>query len=257
MEIMIIGAHPDDPEGMLGGMAMKFRRKGNRVLMLSMTDGSAGHHEMSGRELALRRAKEAEKAAHVLDVEYQIMQFKDGALFPSVENRNELIKVMRKFAPDMVFTHSSQEYHPDHRYTSWLVIDTSYMINVPAVAPEAKVPGKHPAYFFSAGKQFSDALAFSIDNVWEKKVAAWDCHESQMYEWLPWIDGYSREVPGNRKDRIIWLSKRRSRGHMALADAFRSQVGPKTVYAEAIAPAPVGRELTEDELGELMGVLHA
>ena len=252
---MIIGAHPDDPEGILGGMAMKFRAAGHRVLMLSMTDGSAGHHETTGVALAKRRALEAKNAAGILDVEYHIMPFKDGELVPSVENRNELIKVMRKFAPDLVFTHPMIDYHPDHRYTCQLVMDTSYMLNVPAVVPDSKIPAKHPAYFFAVTAQCDNALAFSIDDFWERKVTAWNCHESQMYEWLPWIDGYSDKIPKDRDQRIKWLSEHRAVRHMAIAGAFCSQLAADTRCAEAFASAPVGRQLTEDELKKIKEIL--
>lgn len=255
MNIMIIGAHPDDPEGILGGMAMKFRAAGHCVLMLSMTDGSAGHHLMRGKALAQRRAREAAKAAAVLDAEYHIMPFTDGELTPSVENRNELIRSMRPFAPDLVFTHPMIDYHPDHRYTCQLVMDTSYMLNVPAVAPEVKVPMKHPAYFFAVTQNTDNAVAFSIDEVWERKVAAWNCHESQMYEWLPWIDGYSQEVPEDKTQRSVWLEERRAPRHIRVADTFRDQLKKSVRCAEAFAPAPVGRQLTQNELEQIRGIL--
>jgi LmbE family N-acetylglucosaminyl deacetylase len=183
------------------------------------------------------------------------MPFKDGWLSPSVENRNELIKVMRKFAPDLVFTHPNLDYHPDHRYTCQLVMDTSYMLNVPAVAEEEKIPGKAPAYFFSVFKKTPEAFAFGIDDVWERKIAALACHESQMYEWLPWVEGKIQEVPKGSKERLEWLSRRRSPRYKAVADAFREQVGEFIKLAEAFAPAPVGRTLTEKELKEIKKIL--
>lgn len=251
MKIMIIGAHPDDPEIMLGGMALKMRGAGNELFMLSMTDGSAGHHETWGEPLKARRAREAKHSAAVLGADYHIMPFKDGGLSPSVENRNELIKVMRKFAPDLVFTHPNLDYHPDHRYTCQLVMDTSYMLNVPAVAEEEKIPGKEPAYFFSVYKKTPGAFAFSIDDVWERKISALACHESQMYEWLPWGEGKINEVPEGKKERLRWLSRRRSARYAAVADEFREQLGEFVKLAEAFVPAPVGKTLAREEFEKI------
>jgi len=56
---LILGAHPDDADYAAGGLAALYCAAGHDVLMVSLTNGDAGHHEMPGPALAARRAAEA------------------------------------------------------------------------------------------------------------------------------------------------------------------------------------------------------
>lgn len=256
MKTLIIGAHPDDPEVMLGGLAQKLVSRGYPVTLVSMTDGRAGHHEMPAEALVQRRAKEARRAAEALGVQCEILPFHDAELIPSIENRNELIRFLRRQRPDLIFTHPMMDYHPDHRYTCQLLMDTSYLVNVPAVASEVPVSRCPPAFFFSVTRPVEGAFAFGIDRQLEGKLDALNCHESQMFEWLPWASNRSHEVPADPAERRRWLSEWRAERPLAIANAFRAQLGEGVRMAEAIAPAPVGRRLTEMEWKELKEVLQ-
>jgi len=65
MNVVIIGAHPDDAEFFAGGVSIKWTRLGHRVLFVSATNGDVGHHEVSGGALAQRRAAEARRSARI------------------------------------------------------------------------------------------------------------------------------------------------------------------------------------------------
>jgi LmbE family N-acetylglucosaminyl deacetylase len=69
LHIIIIGAHPDDPDE-VGGTAYKWAKAGHDVLMVSLTNGDAGHQTMSSEELAKVRREEARKAGEVIGVRY-------------------------------------------------------------------------------------------------------------------------------------------------------------------------------------------
>ncbi len=253
MNIMIIGAHPDDAEGNFGGAAILYRARGHRVMMLSMTNGDSGHHIMGRKELAARRRKEARNAAGIMDVECRILPLRDGELVPSVANRKKLLRIIRQFKPDTIFTHSSEDYHPDHRYTNQLVIDTSYMTIVPNALPGVPPLKENPCYFyFSSGSPRKGAFNFCIpvDSVWDKKLLAWHQHESQMYEWLPWTMGILKDVPADEKGRLKFLNEWRGKGQKAIADNYRQWLrkkygakSEKIKYAEAVYSAPVGRQV--------------
>ena len=58
LRVLVIGAHPDDPD-QIGGLIAMYAESGYKVKLVSMTNGDAGHHEIGGRQLALRRAEEA------------------------------------------------------------------------------------------------------------------------------------------------------------------------------------------------------
>src|SRR5690606_32044335 len=135
--LLVIGAHPDDCEYKAGGLAALYRRAGHEVRFVSVTDGAAGHHVISGPELAARRREEADASGRVIGLEYQVLAHPDGALEPTLEARHELIALIRRYEPDLILTHRPNDYHPDHRATSRLVCDAAYMVTVPPIVPEA------------------------------------------------------------------------------------------------------------------------
>ncbi|HXK61328.1 MAG TPA: PIG-L family deacetylase, partial [Acidobacteriota bacterium] len=130
LRILVFGAHPDDPEK-AGGTMAKYIQQGHKVRLVSVTNGDAGHFEMGGGVLAQRRYKEAQCAGAVIGAEYIVLDNHDGELMPTLENRNKIIRIIREFQPDLVFTPRPDDYHPDHRNTALLVRDAAYMVTVP------------------------------------------------------------------------------------------------------------------------------
>src|SRR5882724_11221814 len=103
MNVICIGAHPDDCEIGFGGTALKLAASGHRVKFVSVTDGSAGHHTLRGAPLAAIRAKEAADAAARLGIaHYEVMDNSDGRLFPTLDRRDQLIAAIRTWQSDVV-----------------------------------------------------------------------------------------------------------------------------------------------------------
>ncbi|MBN2565926.1 MAG: PIG-L family deacetylase, partial [Candidatus Eisenbacteria bacterium] len=127
MRLLIIGAHPDDADLTAGGTAALCRTRGDDVLMVSVTDGTAGHHAMEPAALGRRRAAEARAAGDVIGAEYRVLGYPDGRLQPTVEAREDIVRLMRDFRPDVVCAPRPFDYHPDHRAAGQLVIDASYL----------------------------------------------------------------------------------------------------------------------------------
>ena len=135
LHIIVIGAHPDDPDK-VGGTAYKWAQLGHDVLMVSLTNGDAGHQSLKPEELAERRREEARRAGEVIGVRYITLDNHDGQLMPTYENRLEVIRLIREHKADMVIFHRPYDYHPDHRYTGTIVLDAAFMVTVPAILPE-------------------------------------------------------------------------------------------------------------------------
>ncbi|MCB1120459.1 MAG: PIG-L family deacetylase [Verrucomicrobiae bacterium] len=205
--ILAIGAHPDDCDIKAGGCAMLWARAGCTVKFVSVTNGESGHHQMSGQTLVARRTAEAQAAAKVAGIEYLVMDNPDGRLLPGLEERSKLMRVIREFRPDLILTHRPNDYHPDHRYTSQLVQDCSYLVGVPNVCPEVPYLEKAPviAYFqdnFQKPIPFRADVAVDIDSVFAEKVRMLACHESQFFEWLPWIGAHGLDPSEDPKERL-------------------------------------------------------
>ena len=263
LRVLVIGAHPDDPEK-VGGTMAKFIMKGHKVRLVSMTNGNAGHQTMGGGPLAQRRFKEAACAGKVIGAEYVVLDNDDGRLMPTLENREQVIAQIRSFQADIVITHRPNDYHPDHRNTGLLVRDAAHMVTVPNIVPFVPHLTKNPIFMymndrFTKPNPFEPDIVVAIDEVIEKKIDMYHCHDSQVYEWLPYNGGYLEEVPTAPAARRAWLGKRwkeRSEGPAKryedkLVELYGTERASKVDYAEAFEVSEYGAQPSESELKKL------
>ncbi len=258
VRVLIFGAHPDDPDFMAGGVSALYAQQGHTVKMISLTNGDAGHHEMGGAPLAWRRRQEAANAGAALGAEYITLDIHDGALLPTLENRNLVIAEIRKFQPDLIMVHRPNDYHPDHRYASQLVQDASYMVTVPNVVSHVPHLRTMPVIVhtwdhFQKPYPFQADVVVAIDETIDQKFAALNCHTSQFYEWLPYNGRYLEEVPADPAARPQWLRTRYDARLRRVADLYREQLiarygaerGKQVQYAEAFEACEYGSPLNE------------
>jgi N-acetylglucosamine malate deacetylase 1 len=236
LRILFIGAHPDDVDIKAGGTAARWCAGGHVVRMVSLTDGRAGHHAMPGPELARRRRAEAQAAAAVIGATYEILDHPDGEFDDRLEYRREVIRLIRSFGPDLIVTHRSTDYHPDHRFAGLLVQDASYLLTVPAICPEVPHLAACPVILhfsdaFTRPCRFEPHVVVDIDAEFDRMVAMLHCHESQFYEWLPYNAGQPEQVPQGDDARRAWLAGRMRQRIEPLADRYRDLL-VKTYGAE-------------------------
>jgi len=258
LRIIAIGAHPDDCDGKFAGTAAKFVKAGHAVKFLSVTNGDAGHQTDRGATLAKRRYAETQESAKRLGIgEYQVLDNHDGKLLPTLEVRDQIIRAIRGWKADIVLAPRTNDYHPDHRYTGVLVQDAAYMVVVPNVVPDVPALKKNPIFMlyedqFQEPNPFRPDVAVAIDDVWDLKIAALDAQVSQMYEWLPSVDGRLAEVPKDSVSRKQWLSKTRGgRIRPAVRAALEARYGAdaqKVQHAEAFQLCEYGRRPSVEEL---------
>ncbi len=227
--LLVIGAHPDDAEFRSGGLAALYRMLGHDVRFVSVTDGGAGHHFAPGPELSHRRRAEAESAAATLGFQAEVWDHADGRLETSLARREQVIRLIRSYRPDLVLTHRPNDYHPDHRATSLLVQDAAYLLTVPALCPDVTHLTRDPviAYMsdeFTRPYAFDPTVVIDVGPVWDAKIAMLHEHKSQFYEWLPFNGRYTGEVPGDDPARLAWLSERTARDAERLAERFRDRL---------------------------------
>lgn len=260
LHILIIGAHPDDAEESCGTAAL-YIAAGHKVKLVSVTNGDAGHQTLGGGELMRRRQEEAKKSGEILGVEYQLLDNHDGELMPTLENRRKIIRIIREFHADIVITHRSNDYHPDHRNTSQLVLDAAYMVTVPNVCPETPILKKNPVFLFTSDNftkptSFDPDVVIGIDETIEKKIDMYDCHASQVYEWLPWNNGIIDQVPKGKAERREWMAKYRRNEAEQIANKFRDKLivlygtekGSKIKYAEGFEDSEYGTRLNKENI---------
>lgn len=266
LRILAIGAHPDDCEVCLAGMAALWADRGHLVRFVSATNGGTGHHIEGGAALVRRRIAEAAAAARVLGIESQVLPIPNGEIEPSLVYRRMFIRLIREFAPDLIITHRPNDYHPDHRYTSQLVSDSAYVVMVPNNVPETPPLRHNPviAYFrddFRKPIPFQPDVVIDIDSVLPRKNDALHCHASQMYEWLPWSMGRLDEVPAGDDERKAWLMSWRYRHERVWAERCRDRLverygrerGQAVRHVEVLEACEYGGELDEAQMQRLFG----
>ena len=262
IRVIAFGAHPDDAEIRAGGVAAKFAAKGHLVKMVSVTNGDAGHCEQGGGALAKRRRAEAQEAARKLGIaEYEVLDNHDGELLPTLEVRKQIIRLIRQWNADIVLSPRPYDYHPDHRYTSILVQDAAFMVLIPMVVTDAPPLRRNPVFLyyedgFRKPQPFSPDIAISVDDVWQKKLDAFEAEPSQFYEAQPKCWGGGIEVPTDPAERRKWLEKRRGAGpEPAVRQALAKWYGPEKAkavrQAEAFELCEYGRRASEAELKKL------
>jgi LmbE family N-acetylglucosaminyl deacetylase len=262
LRIIVFGAHPDDCDIEVGGTAALWAAKGHAVKFVAVTNGDAGHQTEGGGALARRRRAEAQEAGRRLGIaEYEVLDNHDGELEPTVAVRQQVIRRIRQWDADVVIAPRPNDYHPDHRYTGVLVQDSAYMVVVPNVTPDTPPLRKNPVFLYEEDRfqrpnPFRPDVAVSIDSVVDRKIAALDAHVSQVYEWLPWVDGQLDSVPKDPTARIAWLKGQRTGRKLepSVRDALVKWYGSKadTVKnAEAFEVCEYGRQPTEADLRRL------
>ncbi|MEQ8787285.1 MAG: PIG-L deacetylase family protein [Pirellulaceae bacterium] len=225
LKLLILGAHPDDAEYHAGGIAALYRQAGHTVKMVSVTDGGAGHHRRASEELVALRRLEAAAAGEVIGAEYVTWDFPDGALQPTLEVRRRIIREIRTYQPDLVLTHRTNDYHPDHRAVGQAVQDASYMVTVPLVEPDVPSLRRDPvvAYMpdlFTRPCPLRADVVLDIEPYFDAIVNMLACHRSQVFEFLPYNERIDDQVPSSAPEQLAWL-RQWVRSHLApRADRF-------------------------------------
>ncbi len=126
MDLLAIGAHPDDIELFAGGTIARLVSMGFQVGVLDLTRGEA-----ATRGKADLRLEESRAASTILGItERETLDLGDGDLLNTRDNRSLLVNMLRRMRPQVVMTHHPEDRHPDHRRASELVVDAVFFSNV-------------------------------------------------------------------------------------------------------------------------------
>ena len=261
LRVIAIFAHPDDADSKMGGTAALMAQMGHAVKFVSITSGDAGHQSQGGGALAKRRRAEAQEAGRRLGIdEYVVLDNHDGELLPELHIRQQVIREIRKWNADVVLGLRPNDYHPDHRYAGVLVQDAAYMVVVPNVTPDTPPLKKNPVFLYMSDRfqkpnPFSHDIVVGIDEVLETKVRGLDAHVSQMYEWLPWVNGTLEDVPETSQERIQWMMDRRTswsrvsdEQRASMIKWYGEEKGSQFQHAESFEICEYGYQPTEEDI---------
>ncbi len=190
MNVLAVGAHPDDIEISCSGTLAKCVKRGDKVTVCHVANGNMGHEIISPEELREIRIGEAKKAGSLAGIE--VVTLDVGDLLPngcSIEQRDKLIALIKKVQPDFIITHSPTDYMPDHLAVQKLVFDASFGASVPHYGAEGKA-AVVPIFYMDnlAGMNFLPTEYVDITDEIDLKIEMLECHESQL-KWMRDHDG--------------------------------------------------------------------
>jgi LmbE family N-acetylglucosaminyl deacetylase len=188
--ILVIVPHPDDAEFYAGGTLAGFARSGDRVIIVTTTDGSKGSFELDGMALIEARKQEAINAAARLGADKVIlMGYPDLEVdrVPPHELREKYIHLIREYKPDLFMTEDYlyvAETHPDHRFVARVAAEAVTFANLPLLYHDQLKEGLEPhftpeKYYYTEDLNTAN-LIVDISDTFEDKMAALYEHASQM-----------------------------------------------------------------------------
>jgi bacillithiol biosynthesis deacetylase BshB1 len=179
VDVLAVGAHPDDVELGCGGLLHKLAQAGRRVAILDLTRG-----EMSTRGTVEERGVEAGRAAAILGVaERANAGLPDGGVANTPEQRLAVVAFIRQFRPKLLLTLMTPDRHPDHAATHALVTDANYLSGLARIDTGRFPHRTQHILYFHPYTDFAGAPAFvaDISANFEAKLASLRAHASQFH----------------------------------------------------------------------------
>lgn len=183
IDILAIGAHPDDVELACAGTIAKEISRGKKIGILDLTRG-----ELGTRGSAEIRDQESAKAASILGVAFRHnLKFRDGFFTNDEKHQIEIIKIIRKYKPEIVLTNAVKDRHKDHAKGSELTstacflsglrrIETTYE----GVKQEAWRPKQVLHYI--QWQDLEPDVVVDISGFIDKKLEAVQAYQSQFFD---------------------------------------------------------------------------
>ena len=185
LDILAIGAHPDDVELGCGGTLFKEIKSGKKVGILDLTRG-----ELGTRGTAETRDEESDNAANILGVHIrENMEFADGFFVNDKRHQLELIKIIRKYKPELVLCNAIDDRHIDHAKGSKLVSDSCFLSGLLKIDTKCDQDDdcwqepwrpKH-VYHYIQWKNLEPDFVVDISDSIDKKMEAVLAYKTQFY----------------------------------------------------------------------------
>ncbi len=176
LDLLVLGAHPDDAEVHAGGLLALCARRGLKAAILDATCGDLGTRGSA----ELRRA-EAMEAARILGVPRVILDLPDARFEASEASRLRLMEALRRLRPGVLVLPHPEDHHPDHRRIFHLGREAAYcagLRNYPC--PGEPWRPKALAWVGGVNPPTAPDLVVDVSEVWDQRMAAFDAFGSQF-----------------------------------------------------------------------------
>ncbi|WP_076585786.1 PIG-L deacetylase family protein [Vibrio ostreicida] len=193
--VLVVVAHSDDESIAMAGTIRKHVKKGNKVIVVSMTDGVGSRNNVDRSEINDRKHA-ADTASKILGFEWgDCYDFSDNAMdsYPLLEVVKAVEKVKHKYKPTLVYTHSSADLNVDHRVVANAVL-TAFRPQPDEICKELRLFEVASATDYGSSAitgSFSPNLFVDISSEWSTKVDSLNAYASEMREYP-----HSRSIQG-------------------------------------------------------------
>lgn len=178
LDILAIGAHPDDVELGCGATIAKEVAQGNTVGILDLTRG-----ELGTRESAELRDKESARAAEILGVTVrENLAFADGFFVNDKEHQLEIIKIIRKYRPEVVLCNAVDDRHIDHGKGSKLTSDACFLSGLVKIETGQEAWRPKQVYHYIQWKNLEPDVVVDVSGFIHMKVEAVSAYTSQFFD---------------------------------------------------------------------------
>jgi len=211
-QILVILAHPDDPEFFCGGTLARWARAGHHITYQLLTCGDKGFNEytpagMTPDALCALRHEEQIAAANIIGAEaVHFMDCPDGYLIPDLTTRRDIVRIIRKFKPDVLMTCDPQTLfagyglnHPDHRAAGQVVLDAVFpAAGSPVFFPELLIEGHlpHMPKEVWCSLTMQPNVVLDITETWPIKFKALLQHKTQIGD----IEKFTQRMKSRRTE---------------------------------------------------------
>ncbi|MCI0488494.1 MAG: bacillithiol biosynthesis deacetylase BshB1 [Blastocatellia bacterium] len=180
LDVLAIGAHPDDVEFSCAGTLLKLVSLGYSVGILDISRG-----ELGTRGTAEIRASEAAAAAAALKLTVRDnLELPDGHVWLTEESRVRMVRKLREYRPRVIFTHYWEDPHPDHAHTCQIVREAAHVAGLAKYDAETGQRRFRPlaVAHFLFPRTVVPTFVVDITEFAEQKLAVAKCYRSQLYD---------------------------------------------------------------------------
>ena len=183
VDILAIGAHPDDVELGCGGTLYKLIKSGKSVAIVDLTKG-----ELGTRGTDETRKNEAAEASKILGISYrENLEMKDGFFQNDEEHQLQVVKMIRKYRPEILFCNAIEDRHPDHGKGSKLVSDACFLAGLRKIETiyedeNQEIWRPKQVFHYIQWKDLAPDFVVDISQEMDKKIEACLAYKTQFYD---------------------------------------------------------------------------
>ncbi|CAN5160020.1 bacillithiol biosynthesis deacetylase BshB1 [soil metagenome] len=183
LDLLAFGVHPDDVELSCSGTLIADKISGKKIGIIDLTQG-----ELGTRGTAETRKQEAADAAAIINSHVrENLEMADGFFVNDEKHQRQIISILRKYQPEIIFCNAPSDRHPDHGRAAELVSDAAFLsglIKIKTEDTEGNIQKPwRPKYVFNyiQDQYFTPDFIIDISDVFEKKIEAIKAYKTQFY----------------------------------------------------------------------------